>query len=93
MLVMYPYMTFEDGTEVVHSQLLLEDDGAAKVVVHFERPSACGFDSARCELPSYEWTMWEGGFTPAEKASFEDYLSSNAHLLFRYAANGGAKVA
>lgn len=47
---MYPYMTFEDGTEVVHSDLITDGD-IEKVVVHFERPTAEGFDSARCELP------------------------------------------
>ena len=50
--MMYPYMTFADGTEVVHSQLIHED-GIDKVLVHFERPTDTGFDSARCELPSY----------------------------------------
>lgn len=90
--MMYPYMTFEDGTEVVHSQLL-SVDGVEKVVVHFERPTSDGFDSARCELPSYEWTVWEGCFSEEERASFEDFLSNNAHLLFRYASSGGAKVA
>ena len=90
--VMYPYMTFEDGTEVVHSDLIVDGD-IEKVIVHFERPSADGFDSARCELPSYNWTMWEGCFTDEEKRGFETFLSNNAHLLFRYAASGGAKVA
>lgn len=90
--MMYPYMTFEDGTVVVHSQLLGEE-GAARVVVHFERPSESGFDSARCELPSYRWTDWEGHFSDAEKKSFEEFLANNAHLLFRFAANGGAQVA
>lgn len=89
---MYPYMTFEDGTEVVHSDLIT-DDGTEKVFVHFERPTSVGFDSARCELPSYTWTDWEGQFTQAEKRNFENFLSNNAHLLYRYAANGGAKVA
>lgn len=56
---MYPYMTFEDGTEVIHSDLITDGD-IEKVIVHFERPTAEGFDSARCELPSYNWTMWEG---------------------------------
>lgn len=79
--MMYPYMTFEDGTEVVHSHLILDDEGTAKVVVHFGRPTDNGFDSARCELPSYEWTAWEGAFSLQEKAAFEDFLSKNAHLL------------
>lgn len=89
---MYPYMTFEDGTVVVHSQLLREKD-SPKVLVHFERPTKIGFDSARCELPSYHWTDWEGHFTASEKNSFEEFLANNAHLLFRFAASGGAKVA
>ena len=33
--VMYPYMTFEDGTEVVHSDLITDGD-IEKVIVHFE---------------------------------------------------------
>lgn len=32
--VMYTYMTFEDGTEVVHSDLIADGD-IEKVVVHF----------------------------------------------------------
>lgn len=90
--MMYPYMTFEDGTEVVHSDLIT-DGGTEKVFVHFERPTSAGFDSARCELPSYTWTDWEGHFTQSEKHAFENFLSNNAHLLYRYAASGGAEVA
>ena len=90
--MMYPYMTFGDGTEVVHSGLIT-DGGVEKVLVHFERPTVDGFDSARCEFPSYVWTDWEGHFTQAEKHTFENFLSNNAHLLYRYAASGGAKVA
>lgn len=90
--MMYPYMTLEDGTEVVHSQLI-EDNGIEKVLVHFERPTANGFDSARCELPSYTWTSWEGHFSPEEQSFFESFLSNNAHLIYRYASEGGLKVA
>lgn len=90
--MMYPYLTFEDGTKVVHSELL-EDDENAKVIVHFERPNADGFDSARCELPSYTWTNWEGQFSDDEIADFESFLQNNAHLIFRYAATGGVRVA
>ena len=92
MPMMYPYMTLEDGTEVVHSQLIHEDD-LDKVLVHFERPTAHGFDSARCELPSYTWSMWEGSFSDEELGGFDEFLRNNAHLLYRYAANGGLKVA
>lgn len=90
--MMYPYITFGDGTEVVHSQII-HDNGVDKVLVHFERPREDGFDSARCELPSYTWTDWEGRFNEQEKALFEEFLRSNAHLLYRYAASGGVQVA
>lgn len=89
---MYPYMTLADGTEIVHSQIQ-NQDGVDKVIVHFERPTEHGFDSARCELPSYTWTQWEGSFSNEERRQFERFLKDNAHLLYRYAANGGIKVA
>lgn len=88
---MYPYMTLSDGTEIVHSQLL-EQDGVQKVVVHFERPTDGGFASARCELPSYRWLSVEG-YSAGEVSLFEQLLRSNAHLLYKYAANGGICIA
>ena len=89
--MMYPYMTLSDETEIVHSQLI-EDKGIKKVIVNFERPTDNGFDSARCELPEYKWTENEG-YSDEEIAFFEKLLHSNAHLLYKYAANGGIKIA
>ena len=86
-----PYMTLSDETEIVHSQLI-EDKGIKKVIVNFERPTDNGFDSARCELPEYKWTEKEG-YSDEEIAFFEKLLHSNAHLLYKYAANGGIKIA
>ena len=88
---MYPYMTLSDETEIVHSQIL-STDGGPKVIVHFERPTENGFDSARCELPSYRWE-YNHGFTDTEISFFEKLLQSNAHLIFRYAENGGIHIA
>ena len=90
--MMYPYMTFDDGTQVTHSQIVHEGD-IDKVFVQFERPSSTGFDSARCELPGYVWTNWEGNFTAEERATFEEFLRNHAHLLYRFAASGGIQVA
>ncbi len=56
--MMYPYMILSDETEIVHSQIL-EENGIQKVIVHFERPTENGFDSARCELPDYIWLFRE----------------------------------
>ena len=89
--MMYPYMTLSDETEIVHSQLI-EDKGIKKVIVNFERPTDNGFDSARCELPEYKWTEKEG-YSDEEIAFFEKLLHSNPHLLYKYAANGGIKIA
>ena len=89
--MMYPYMTLSDETEIVHSQLI-EDKGIKKVIVNFERPTDNGFDSARCELPEYKWIEKEG-YSDEEIAFFEKLLHSNAHLLYKYAANGGIKIA
>ena len=89
--MMYPYMTLSDETEIVHSQLI-EDKGIKKVIVNFERPTDNGFDSARCELPEYKWKEKEG-YSDEEIAFFEKLLHSNAHLLYKYAANGGIKIA
>lgn len=89
--MMYPYMTLSDETEIVHSHLL-DNDGVKSVEVHFERPKHLGFDTARCVLPTYEWIIRDG-FTDEEIAFFEEFLQHNAHLLFKYAENGGQQSA
>jgi len=89
--MMYPYMTLQDGTEIVHSHIL-EENNVKKVEVHFERPTENGFDIARCELPSYVWLKREG-FLEEEILFFEEFLRNNAHLLFKYAESGGIKIA
>jgi len=59
------------------------------IEVHFERPlQTGGFDSARCVLPSYEW-LYNEGYSEREIAFFNEWLSHNAHTLFKYAGSGG----
>ena len=89
--MMYPYIKLADETEIVHSHLI-DDDGIQKVVVHFERPTENGFDSARCELPTYKW-LFKDGYTEEEITVFEQLLRSNAHLIYKYAASGGVNIA
>jgi hypothetical protein len=67
---------------------IIEVDGIINVEVHFERPTEEGFDMARCILPNYSWSMREG-FSDEEIATFEQFLMSNAHLLYKYARSGG----
>ena len=89
--MMYPYMTLADETEIVQSHII-EDNGVQKVLVHFERATEEGFDSARCELPSYTWILRDG-YLDEEIELFEQLLHSNAHLLYKYAASGGIQIA
>ena len=90
--MMYPYMTLADGTEIVHSHIIEKEDGRQEVLVHFERPTEDGFDSARCSLPSYTWISRQG-YSDSELTFFEQLLHSNAHLLYKYAAEGGIRIA
>ena len=89
--MMYPYITLPDETLITHSHLL--GDGENKSVeVHFERPSPNCFDTARCSLPSYKWIIRDG-YTDDEIAMFEQLLRGAAHSFFKYAENGGLRIA
>ena len=85
--MLYPYIEFQDGTSVNHTQIL-EKDGQEVVEVHFERPMDNDLLSARCELPTYNW-LYNTGFSKEDIKQFEDFLAANAHLIFKYARNGG----
>lgn len=89
--MMYPYIKFEDETEVTFSQIIMKDN-IETIQVHFERATESGFDSARCELPSYKWIKNEG-YSEKEIKEFEIFLENNVHLLFKYAKEGGIKIA
>ncbi len=83
--MMYPFMTLDDNTEVVHSEML--SDGRVKV--YFEKPDAqdC-FHSAVCYLPSYEWQQISG-FSKEEIKKYQNYLESVAHLILQFSKEGG----
>ena len=74
---MCPYITFGDGTEVVHSQII-HDDGVDKVLVHFERPREDGFDFAHCELPNYTWTDWRVISRSKRKPSSRSFFATTS---------------
>lgn len=89
--MMYSYLTLADETEITHSHLM-QKDGVDTVEVHFERPTADGFASARCQLPGYQWNFNEG-FSEEEIEFFTELVQHNAHLLYRYAKQGGVQSA
>ena len=82
--MLYPYMTLEDDTEIVHSEMGV--DGTVKV--HIERPVEGGFHSATCELPEYKWSDVVG-FSETDIHEFSDIIESGSHLIMRFAKNGG----
>ena len=82
--MMYPFMQLEDNTEIVHSELLAN----GKVKVYIEKPIYGGFKSAMCYLPKYEWDEITG-FTDDEINKYQKIVESTAHLIIRFASEGG----
>ena len=82
--MMYPFIQLDDNTEIVHSEIL-EDE---RVKVYIEKPIEGGFHSAICYLPSYEWTEIKG-FSKSNIDKYQEILESTAHLIIRFAWDGG----
>lgn len=87
--MMYPFMTLEDETEIVHSETL---DGG-RVMVYIEKPDEkdC-FHHATCYLPGYQWEDIYG-FSKPEIQKYQEILESTAHLILEFAAEGGLENA
>ncbi len=75
--MIYPFLTLNDGTEIVHSDM--QRDKTVKVYI--ERPDErfC-FCHATCWLPQYEWEDIYR-FTDEEIKYFENIIKSTAHLI------------
>ena len=83
--MMYPFLTLDDHTEIVHSEMLA--DGRVKVFI--EKPDEKdGFHSAVCYLPGYDWQDIFG-FTPDEIARYQKIIESTAHLILQFSQEGG----
>ena len=72
--MMYPYVKYSDGTEVMFSNIYTDDNGLECIDVHFERPTSNGFDSVRIKLPTYEVTVWEGNYSNDEIEFFKQVV-------------------
>lgn len=72
--MMYPFLTLDDQTEIVHSEM--KPDGRVKV--YMEKPDAkdC-FHHVTCWLPDYTWEDIFG-FTPADIQRYEEIIRSTA---------------
>lgn len=87
--MMYPFMTLDDETEIVHSEML--PDGRVKVYLEKPDTTDC-FHSATCYLPGYDWDNIIG-FTEKEIARYQEVLESTAHLILQFAKEGGVENA
>ena len=81
-IMMYPYVKYSDGTEVLFSKIYIEN-GQECIDVHFERPSKNGFDSVRIKLPTYEVTVWEGNYTDEEINFFKQVVEHSSDLFYK----------
>ena len=83
--MIYPFLTLDDDSEIVHSEM--KEDG--RVMVYIEKPDEkdC-FHHAACYLPGYQWEDIYG-FTPEEIARYLEVIQSTAHLILRFAREGG----
>jgi hypothetical protein len=81
---MYPFMKLGDDTEIVHSELLENET----VKVYIEKPILGGFCSATCYLPEYQWSEING-FADSDIDNYQEILESTAHLIIRFAQDGG----
>lgn len=85
--MLYPFMTLNDGTEIVHSETI-ETAGKEKVEVRIEKPVYGGFHSVTCWLPEYKWENIDG-FSPEDIQYFQELLESVAHIILQLAREGG----
>ena len=78
--MMYPFLTLDDNTEIVHSEM--RPDGTVKV--YLERPDATDcFHHASCYLPGYRWEDIVG-FSDADIDRFNEVIRSTVHLNQRF---------
>jgi len=83
--MMFPFMTIDNDTEVVHSEV--KEDGRVKVYI--ETPDEKdGFHHATCWLPEYKWED-VSGYEDAQLCRYKKYVVDNAHLIMEFASEGG----
>ncbi len=85
--MLYPFMTLNDETEIVHSESMMKD-GREQVKVVIEKPVMNGFHSAVCWLPDYKWEDVQG-FGTEEIQDYQEFLESLSHIIIELARDGG----
>ena len=83
--MMYPFLTLNDDTEIVHSEM--QEDNTVKVYIEKPDEEDC-FHHAYCILPNYRWTD-VFGFTDEDIQRYQEIIESTAHLILEFAKEGG----
>jgi len=90
---MHKLCKYYDGTEVIFSDIIINEDGEETIQIHFERPTENGFDGVRFELPSYKILYTEGNYTEEEIELFRTVVERGAPSFYRWAKQGGINIA
>ena len=83
--MMYPFMTLDDETEIVHSEM--KPDGRVKVYIEKPDEKIC-FRHATCWLPQYTWEDIYA-FSKEEIEKYQEFIESVAHLIMEFSQEGG----
>ena len=83
--MMYPFLTLNDETEIVHSEM--KPDGTVKVYIEKPDEKDC-FHHATCYLPGYKWGDVYG-FSDGDIEKFMEILESTANLIMEFSKDGG----
>lgn len=82
---MYPFITLDDNTEIVHSEM--KADGRVKVYIEKPDEKVC-FRHAICWLPEYKWEdIYE--FSEEDIQKYQEIIESTAHLIMEFSCGGG----
>ncbi len=84
-IMMYPFMTLNDDTEITHSEM--KPDGKVKVYIETPDEKYC-FRHATCWLPAYKWEDIYH-FSETDIAKFQEIIESTAHLILEFSQEGG----
>ena len=83
--MMYPFLTLNDGTEIVHSEKL--ENGKVKVFIEKPDEKDC-FHHITSFFPDYDWVD-NYGFSPEEVQTFQEIIEASANLILEFAGDGG----
>ena len=79
--MMYPFMTLDDGTEIVYSEK--KNDGSVKVYME-KTDEKDGFHYATCYLPEYRWEDIFG-LTEQELSRCREVIETSSQLIIQFA--------